>query len=92
MHGKTSLIRHDQAELYEGVSNPLKATRYHSLVCGRGDFPECLQENATSIDDNEIMGLKHREYPIFGVQFHPESILTSDGLKIIRNFIEVQSK
>ena len=90
MHGKTSLIKHDQEGLYEGVSNPLKATRYHSLVCSRRDFPECLEENATSIDDNEIMGFKHREYPIYGVQFHPESILTHEGLKIIRNFIEVQ--
>lgn len=90
MHGKTSLIKHGQEGLYKGVPNPLKAMRYHSLVCSRRNLPECLEENATSLDDNEIMGFKHREYPIYGVQFHPESILTSEGLKIMRNFIEVQ--
>ena len=88
MHGKTSLIRHDQRGLYADLPNPLKATRYHSLVCSRTDFPECLEENATSLDDNEIMGFKHREYSIYGVQFHPESILTSEGMGIMRNFLE----
>lgn len=90
MHGKTSLIRHNREGLFKGVTNPLKATRYHSLVCSRRNFPRCLEENATSLDDNEIMGFKHREYPIYGVQFHPESILTSEGLKIMRNFMEIQ--
>lgn len=88
MHGKTSLIQHNQQGLYKGLQNPLKATRYHSLACSRADFPKCLEENATSLDDNEIMGFRHREYPIYGVQFHPESILTSEGMAIMRNFME----
>jgi anthranilate synthase component 2 len=88
MHGKTSLIKHEPDGLFTGVSNPLEATRYHSLSCARRNFPECLEETATSLDDNEIMGLRHRKYPIYGVQFHPESILTSEGLKIMRNFLE----
>ncbi len=88
MHGKTSLIKHENDGLFNGVENPLRATRYHSLVCSRKSFPKCLQETATSMDDGEIMGLRHREYPIYGVQFHPESILTSEGLKIMRNFLK----
>lgn len=88
MHGKTSLIEHHSKGVFDGVSNPLAATRYHSLVCSRSDFPRCLEETATSVDDKEIMGLKHRRYPIYGVQFHPESILTSEGLKIVQNFLE----
>lgn len=88
MHGKTSLIKHEYDGLFKGVENPLRATRYHSLVCARKSFPKCLEETATSIDDGEIMGLRHRKYPIYGVQFHPESILTSEGLKIMRNFLE----
>jgi anthranilate synthase component 2 len=88
MHGKTSLIEHENDGLFKTVENPLRATRYHSLVCDRRSFPDCLEENATSIDDGEIMGFRHRNYPIYGVQFHPESILTSEGLKIMRNFLE----
>ena len=88
MHGKTSLIDHENDGLFKGVENPLRATRYHSLVCQRSDFPNCLVETATSIDDNEIMGLRHRRYPIYGVQFHPESILTSEGIKILKNFLD----
>ena len=88
MHGKTSLIDHENEGLFRGVENPLRATRYHSLVCQRSDFPNCLVETATSIDDNEIMGLRHRRYPIYGVQFHPESILTSEGIKILKNFLD----
>jgi anthranilate synthase component 2 len=88
MHGKTSLIEHDGKGLFKGISNPLRATRYHSLACERKTFPKCFEENATSLDDQEIMGFRHREYPIHGVQFHPESILTSEGLRIIRNFLK----
>jgi anthranilate synthase component 2 len=88
MHGKTSLIEHEPEGIFKGVTNPLEATRYHSLVCDWKSFPRCLQVTARSLDDNEIMGLKHREYPIYGVQFHPESILTSEGMKIMKNFIE----
>ena len=92
MHGKTSLIQHEPDGLFEGVENPLRATRYHSLVCGRKGFPKCLEETATSLDDKEVMGLKHREFPIYGVQFHPESILTREGLKIMKNFLQGPSK
>jgi anthranilate synthase component II len=88
MHGKTSSIRHIGDGLFQGVQNPVSATRYHSLVCKREGFPSCLEEIATSIEDNEIMALRHRRYPIYGVQFHPESILTSEGVKILRNFLE----
>ena len=88
MHGKASLIDHENDGLFRGVENPLRATRYHSLVCQRSDFPNCLVETATSIDDNEIMGLRHIRYPIYGVQFHPESILTSEGIKILKNFLD----
>jgi len=87
MHGKTSKIEHNGDPLYDGVENPLIATRYHSLVCSRKNFPKCLEETATSLDDHAIMGLRHRDHPIYGVQFHPESILTSDGLRIIKNFL-----
>jgi anthranilate synthase component 2 len=88
MHGKTSLIEHEGDGLFKGVENPLRATRYHSLVCARKNFPKCLSETATSTDDGEIMGLQHIEHPIYGVQFHPESILTLEGLKIMRNFLD----
>jgi len=89
MHGKTSSIKHSGEGLFRGVDNPLRATRYHSLICQRDGFPDCLEETATSIGDNEIMGLRHRTYPIYGVQFHPESILTSEGIKILKNFLEL---
>jgi len=88
MHGKTSLITHEKGGIFKGVANPLKATRYHSLVCEKKSFPRCLQITAKSLDDNEIMALKHRKYPLYGVQFHPESILTTEGMKIMKNFIE----
>jgi anthranilate synthase component 2 len=88
MHGKTSLIQHDSDGIFDGVTNPLRATRYHSLVCQSKNFPKCLQITAKSLEDGEIMGLKHREYPIYGVQFHPESILTTEGMKIMSNFIK----
>ena len=89
MHGKTSSIKHSGDGLFRGVENPLQATRYHSLICQRDRFPDCLEETATSTDDNEIMALRHRTYPIYGVQFHPESILTSEGIKILKNFLEL---
>lgn len=88
MHGKTSLIKHEQDGIFENVPNPLQATRYHSLVCDKKSLPKCLEITAESLDDHEIMGLRHREYPIYGIQFHPESILTPDGITIMRNFIE----
>jgi len=76
MHGKASMILHNERELFEGVENPFSAIRYHSLVIERQSLPECLKVTAESEDDKEIMAVKHRSYPVYGVQFHPESILT----------------
>ena len=87
MHGKTSMIKHDGEGVFEGVKNPLKATRYHSLVA-HSKIPEALIITAYSIEDSEIMGVRHRRYPIEGVQFHPESIMTEDGIKMIENFLK----
>jgi len=87
MHGKTSTIRHDGKGVFRGVTNPLKATRYHSLVGDRTTLPPCLKITAESIDDGEIMGVRHIAYPIEGIQFHPESVLTDDGMKILKNFL-----
>jgi anthranilate synthase component 2 len=88
MHGKTSQIKHNGKGIFEGVKNPFTATRYHSLVGDRSSIPSCLEITAESINDNEVMGVRHRTYPITGVQFHPESILCEDGKKIIKNFLE----
>ncbi len=87
-HGKTSPIRHDQKGVLRGLPNPLEATRYHSLVVERRSLPDCLEVSAESLDDNEIMGVRHRTLPIEGVQFHPESILTTEGHRLIENFLE----
>ncbi|MCS7131957.1 MAG: aminodeoxychorismate/anthranilate synthase component II [Hadesarchaea archaeon] len=90
MHGKTSLIRHDGSELFRGVPNPFEATRYHSLIVERESLPSCLRVTAETADDyREVMGLKHRRFPIWGVQFHPESMLTPHGKLMLRNFLEV---
>lgn len=88
MHGKTSLISHDGRGIFKGVENPFEATRYHSLVGDETSLPSCLEVTARSLDDGEIMGVRHRLYPIEGVQFHPESILTPEGKKIIKNFLD----
>ncbi|MGA2934674.1 MAG: aminodeoxychorismate/anthranilate synthase component II [Methanomicrobiales archaeon] len=87
VHGKTSPISHDGAGIYKGVMNPFTATRYHSLVADRKSLPSDLAITAESLDDGCIMGLRHLRYSIEGVQFHPESILTSEGAKIIGNFL-----
>jgi len=91
MHGKTSLIHHDDQGVFAGLPQPFEATRYHSLVVERESVPDCLQESAwTRHDDGsrgEIMGLRHRELDIEGVQFHPESILTRSGHDLLRNFL-----
>ncbi len=86
MHGKVSSIFHDGRSIYDGIPNPFEAIRYHSLIVDRDSFPDCLEISAWT-EDGEIMGLRHREYKIEGVQFHPESILTNVGDHIIRNFI-----
>ncbi len=87
MHGKTSAIEHDGKTIYDGVKNPLTATRYHSLAIKENSLPEDLIVTARSIGDNTIMGVRHREHPVEGVQFHPESILTNTGKQIIKNFL-----
>jgi anthranilate synthase component 2 len=88
MHGKTSPIFHDGKGLFRDLSNPFQATRYHSLVVERETFPEPLRITAWTEDDT-IMGLEHREHPLWGVQFHPESILTIEGKKLLKNFLEM---
>jgi len=85
MHGKTSLIYHDGKGIFEDVSNPFEATRYHSLIV-ESPVPSELEVSAWTLD-NEIMGLRHKHYPLEGVQFHPESILTTEGKKILENFL-----
>jgi len=87
MHGKVSMISHDGHGIFKGLRNPFTAARYHSLVINPGKFPACLQVTATS-EDGEIMGIKHRGLPVWGIQFHPESILTEEGKAMIRNFLE----
>ena len=86
MHGKTSEIRHAEVGVFEGLANPFTATRYHSLVVERSTFPTALEITAES-EDGLIMGLRHREFPIEGVQFHPESILTDSGHDLLGNFL-----
>jgi anthranilate synthase component 2 len=86
-HGKTSPVKHADSELFKGVKNPFKATRYHSLVGDKTIIPEILEVTATAEDDGEVMAIRHKEYLIEGVQFHPESIMTEDGKKILANFI-----
>ena len=88
MHGKTSMIHHDDQGVFFGLSNPFEATRYHSLVIERETLPECLEISAWT-DDGEIMGVRHKELSVEGVQFHPESILTRHGHDMLRNFIGV---
>ncbi len=85
MHGKTSLIYHDGRDIFQGIPSPFEATRYHSLIVERETLPECL-EVAAQTAVGEIMGLRHKHRAIFGVQFHPESILTVEGMNILRNF------
>jgi para-aminobenzoate synthetase component 2 len=87
MHGKTCHIHHDGHTIYEDIPNPFKATRYHSLIVDADSLPGCLEISAWT-DEGEIMGIRHRRYRIEGVQFHPESILTGEGIAIIRNFIK----
>lgn len=86
-HGKTSSVEHSGTGLFEGVRNPFRATRYHSLAGDRTRIPDVLEVTATAADDGEIMAVRHRRHPIEGVQFHPESIMTEDGKKILANFI-----
>jgi len=88
MHGKTSLIYHNNKDIFRNIPNPFEATRYHSLIVEGKSLPDCLEVIA-STKEKEIMGLRHKEYPLFGVQFHPESILTRAGRDILSNFLKI---
>lgn len=90
MHGKTSLIYHDGEKIYQGIENPFVATRYHSLIIKKETLPECLKITAWTSKD-EIMGIRHKEYDVEGLQFHPESILTKVGKKLLSNFVRIRS-
>ncbi len=90
MHGKTSMVEHDGTELFAGVPSPLSVMRYHSLVIEFGTLPACLEITARAADDaTEIHAVRHREHPVWGVQFHPESILTQDGKRLLANFLQL---
>ncbi len=91
MHGKTSPIHHDGAGLFAGLPNPFNATRYHSLVVERASLPACLEVTAW-VDNGEIMGVRHKELPVWGVQFHPESILTEGGMELLDNFLKLSRR
>jgi len=86
MHGKTSPIKHNGRDLFRGMPDPFAATRYHSLVIKRDTMPDCLEITAETAE-GEIMGVRHKQFPIWGVQFHPESILTENGRRILQNFL-----
>ena len=88
MHGKTSTIEHNGRGLFHGIAGPFVASRYHSLVVSNEGLPEELEVSARTADDGTIMGLRHRRWPVHGVQFHPESILTGEGRRILRNFLD----
>ena len=92
MHGKVSMIKHDGENIFEGLKNPFIATRYHSLVGERSTIPKELKISANSEDDNEIMAVRHEKHPVNGIQFHPESILTKEGGKLIRNFLKMSRR
>lgn len=89
MHGKTSLVYHNKKDIFRGVKNPFIATRYHSLIIERRSLPGCLEIIAMT-KENEIMGVKHKDHRIWGVQFHPESILTNEGKKMLKNFMRIK--
>ena len=90
MHGKTSNVSHDGKGVFSGLENPFEATRYHSLIIKRDSVPDCLEISAEAeTEEREIMGVRHKEFPIHGLQFHPESILTGEGKKLLKNFLEL---
>ena len=88
MHGKTSPVLHQEKDLFKGLPNPFEATRYHSLIIEPNSLPDCLQVTA-STQEGEIMGIAHKELPIWGVQFHPESVATKKGMRILENFLNL---
>jgi anthranilate synthase component 2 len=88
MHGKTSTIEHDGLGVFAGIEGPFEASRYHSLIVAEDGLPDALVVSARTREDHTIMGLRHRTWPVHGVQFHPESILTAEGRTILRNFLD----
>ena len=88
MHGKTSMIYHTSRGIFKGIANPFEATRYHSLIVQKKSLPRTLRVVAHT-KENEIMGLKHKDLPVWGVQFHPESILTKEGKRLLKNFVKI---
>ena len=91
MHGKTSMVRNDGKTIFVGLPNPFSAGRYHSLIVKREMLPDCLEISAETAE-GEIMGLRHKQYPVEGIQFHPESVLTPQGKRIIKNFLKITSR
>jgi anthranilate synthase/aminodeoxychorismate synthase-like glutamine amidotransferase len=91
MHGKTSPIHNDGKTIFKGLPNPFIAGRYHSLIVEKNSLPDCLEISAETVE-GEIMGIRHRQYPVEGIQFHPESILTPNGKRIIKNFLDIIGK
>ena len=91
VHGKISYINHTNKDLFEGINNPLRVTRYHSLIIDKANINEDLEVTSYTKDD-VIMGVRHKKYPIFGVQFHPEAEMTEDGYKLLKNFIDITKK
>ena len=89
MHGKTSEIDHDNQGVFTGLPSPFTATRYHSLTVREETLPACLVPTSHTVDQHELMGIRHREYPLEGVQFHPESFLTGQGNALLKNFLEI---
>jgi anthranilate synthase component II len=92
MHGKVSPVTHDGLGVFAGLRSPLTVTRYHSLAIERTTMPDCLTVTATADDDGEVMGVRHREYAVEGVQFHPEAILTEQGHALLRNFLQLPKR
>jgi anthranilate synthase/aminodeoxychorismate synthase-like glutamine amidotransferase len=89
MHGKTSIVTHDGKGVFRGLTAPFEAGRYHSLIVANEGLPEALEVSARTQDDGTIMALRHRSYPVHGVQFHPESVLTGEGRRMLRNFLDL---
>ena len=90
MHGKTSVVDHDGRGVFAGVESPMVAARYHSLVVDRSSVPPDLEIAAETHDDGTVMGVRHRVWPVHGVQFHPESVMTPEGIRLLRNFLDVE--
>ena len=86
MHGKTSIIQHNGRGLFLGIDNPLTVMRYHSLIVEESTLPKCFEISAKTTDDNAVMAIQHKKFPLFGIQFHPESVMTESGIKILDNF------